>query len=129
MSLTDRANGSTPLRRLILYIVFVILAFIYVLFDESFWDITHKARSAADERNARNLVDLYMAASIAKPLELEDATDVATTIRALVNGVEGTGTFEGMVFKLPLEADEIARTEKYLRFEAGALTFHDAPGS
>jgi hypothetical protein len=129
MSLTDRANGSTPLRRLILYIVFVVLAFIYVLFDESFWDITHKARAAADERNARNLVDLYMAASIAKPVEFEETADVATTVRALVDGVEGTGTFEGMVFKLPLDAEEIVRTEEYLRFEAGALTFHDASGS
>jgi hypothetical protein len=123
MSLTERANGSTPQRRLILYIVFVIVAFVYVLLDESFWDITHKAQSAVDERNARNLVDLYLAAAIAKPVEFEAVIDVPTTVRALVNGVEGTGTFDGMVFKLPLDAAEIARTEKYLRFEDGQLKF------
>ena len=106
-----------------LYIVFVIVAIVYVLLDESFWDITHKAQSAVDERNAHNLVDLYLAATIAKPAGFEAAVDVPSAVHALVNGVEGTGTFDGMVFKLPLDPEEIARTEKYLRFEDGQLKF------
>lgn len=106
-----------------LYIVFVIVAFIYVLFDESFWDIAGKAQAAVDERNARNLVDIHRAAAIAAAVDFDSLTDVPSTVRALANGLEGTGAFEGMVFKMPLDKDEIARAEKYLLFENGELQF------
>ncbi|MGK0184673.1 MAG: hypothetical protein ACI9R3_000447 [Verrucomicrobiales bacterium] len=124
MSLTDRAQGSTPMRRLMLYIVFVIVAFVYVLFDESFWDIAGKAQSAVDERNAHNLVDIYRAAAIAKPDKFESLDgDVSATVRLLVDGVEGTGTFADMTFRVPLDAKETARAEKYLHFEQDELQF------
>lgn len=106
-----------------LYIVFVIVGFIYVLFDESFWDIAGKAQAAADERNARCLVDLHRAAAIAGAESFAATRDVPAVVRLLVEGVEGSGAFEGMVFSVQLDAEEMVRCERYLRYTNGRLEF------
>ena len=97
-----------------------------MLHADAIWILIGQQWSGIDEygRYRLSTADIPIHSEVQQALNM----DIPVSI-LLVNGVEGTGTFEGMVFKLPLEADEIARTEKYLRFEAGALTFHDAPGS
>ena len=116
-------EGSTPLRRLLLYLVFAILGFTFVLLDEDFWDITGKAERAATMRNAQNLEDLFSAALIGAAPAIKTVSTAEEAVALLSQGTSGGGMFSDSEFRIELDPEEQLDALEYLSFEDGILIY------
>lgn len=84
-----------------------------------------KMEHAKVRRNAQNFAKVANQAIAAGDMTIPEAKDAAAVVELLSVGIEGSGVFEGTVFRVPgLGAAEREAVLAHLSLEGGSLNYH-----
>ncbi len=117
---TTRSRGFSLVELLAMILIIGTITAISVV---ALSGIDDEAQTNSARRNAQIIASTAESALISGAIEISVAANAQEVVDALGTGVEGTGVFEGVLYKINLNEEQRDEAMGYLEFSDGSLVF------
>lgn len=121
--ISSHRSSTSALSLIEALLVIVVIGSITAITIPVFGNFREQASDNSAKRTAQIVASTAENARIAGDLTIPYATDKEAALTLISTGVEGSGAFEGVRYKVKLSPSQRAAIAPYLDFEGGSLIY------